>query len=324
MKKRPPNAPSERRALGRGALWLPAIVVISLLGLPLSPVRAAGPGYVTLQFGRGQWVTTDLACVPRSGAVSLEDVAVALRTRGMVGTATVVVNRTRAVDRLCWSQYTLQASWADLTRLRDDFGWEFVSGGMTHNNITTMTPDQQREESCGSLSAFTNHGHTRAWGLFGYGNNKSTYEIQRTIVASCFAYGRTYSGGRNVRSRMAAPWFQKTNSINGGKCNEPALPCYTMTVKNDRRYTLPTRLVNLMNVGPDEWVVIQMYRFATGARLTGSGQRWDCSSSDWTKHWTSDPEMYCFEDYLYAIDRIPLTAVVTDPATVAEAWGRRP
>jgi hypothetical protein len=308
---------SPGRTRQRGVLAL--ILAVGAL-VPATNAKAAGPGYVTLQFGRSQWVTTDTACVPRPNAVPLDVVAQQLHDRGLSGTGTIVVNRTQENDRLCWSRYTLQPSWADLSRLRDEFAWSFISDGMTHNDITTMTPEQQQQESCGSLPFFISHGHDRASGLYAYGNNKFTTQIQRDVVSTCFAYGRTYAGGRNVRAKMLPPWFQKTNSITGGRCNDPVLPCYTMAVTNSRRYMLPNRLVELVKVNADEWVVIQMYRFVAGARTAGAGQRWDCSSADPTKHWTTDPETYCLQDFLFAVDQIPVGTIVADPATIAQAW----
>ena len=50
--------------------------------------------------------------------------------------------------------------------------------------------------------------------------------------------------------------------------------------------------------------------------------QWDCRSSNWQDHWTSDYERYCWSDYLKVLDRIPAGVQVTDPKTVAQAWGR--
>jgi hypothetical protein len=49
---------------------------------------------------------------------------------------------------------------------------------------------------------------------------------------------------------------------------------------------------------------------------------WDCTSSNWQEHWTNESETYCINDFDQAISTIPAGAVVTDPATVAAAWGR--
>jgi hypothetical protein len=49
---------------------------------------------------------------------------------------------------------------------------------------------------------------------------------------------------------------------------------------------------------------------------------WNCTGSDWRSHWTMDVERYCWNDYQSILDAIPAAATVTDPKTVAEAWGR--
>jgi hypothetical protein len=139
------------------------------------------------------------------------------------------------------------------------------------------------------------------------------------MVASCYAYGRRYGSGLNTRSRMRAPWYQSTLSVNGGNCNTPSLRCYTYAAP--RRYASPITLRDrIASLRADQWFVMQHYRFVTGSM---SGQ-WDCSAADWRRHWTASPEEYCWNDYLSVLDRIPASVVVTDPASVAVAWGRQP
>ena len=53
-------------------------------------------------------------------------------------------------------------------------------------------------------------------------------------------------------------------------------------------------------------------------------RRWDCTSADPNKHWTSQIETYCLNDFLSVLSAIPAGAQVVDPATVATAWGRVP
>jgi len=269
-----------------------------------------------------QWIAAN-RCVPLPDTVPMDTVAGALAARHLRPTGTVVVDRTGETTRLCYRGYTLEANWLDLAWLRDQYGWTFVSNGQTHDNITLMPAADQKNESCGSLPAFTAHGHQRAWGLFAYGNNKYTDQIQATIVSTCFSYGRTYQkGALNQRGSMGAPWFQKTTSVNGGQCNDSALPCYTMTVGGNTRYFSRDLLTRLVTVPQDAWMDLQAYKFVTGSRTAGIGYTWDCSKADWRAHWTSDSELYCWSDYLSAIDRIPVGVVVTDPASVAQAWGR--
>jgi Tol biopolymer transport system component len=276
--------------------------------------------YLSLGFGRLQWVSTE-GCTPMPNTVPLDQVATALQQRGLVAGGTVVTNATQATSRYCSSNIAVHASWADLANLRDAYGWTFWSGGSTHGNMTTMSTAQQQTESCGSLTALASHGHNRGWGLFGYGNDKYTSQIQSAVVSQCFSYGRTYITATgptvNVRSQMAAPWFQVTESVDGGPCNDPTQSCYA----GGKKYDSPALLGARMQPAADQWSLVQAYRFVTGARQ-GAASSWDCTSADWRRHWTSRVELYCWVDYLAALDMIQPGTVVTDPATVAQAWGR--
>jgi hypothetical protein len=87
------------------------------------------------------------------------------------------------------------------------------------------------------------------------------------------------------------------------------------------RYQLPARLIQwLTALQPDQWATLQAYRFVTGRHSTAP--TWDCTSPYPNAHWTSQDELYCWNDYLAVLNKIPTTAVVTDPGTVAAAWGR--
>ena len=291
--------------------------------LTVEGAAPAQPGYLTVLFGRTQWVATQ-NCTPLGGAVDLGQVAVEMQSRGLVATGNVVVDRTQETGMFCQQGYALHPSWSQLADLRDTYGWSFISAGATYATMTQLSPAEQYEESCGSLSAFTAHGHDRAWGLFAYPGNTYTNQIQADVVSTCFAYGRKYAGKVNVRSAMQPPWFQNTNSVNGGACNDPGQNCYSLSwVGVNRRYMPPDVLMQRSMPGSAEWGSIQFYRLVQGSRLSG-GQRWDCTAASATRHWTNKAELYCWNDFLTFLDGIPAGTVVTDPATVAEAWGRQP
>ena len=281
---------------------------------------AAGPGYITLLFGRTMFSIADNSCNELAGAVPLDQVAQDLRSRGLTATGVVVVGRTQTASRLCYAG-SLYPTWADIDTLRDTYGWSFNSDGMTHNDITAMTTAQQYEESCGSLAYLAENGMTTADAFYAYGDNLRTTAIQTNTVSQCFDYARTYSGGANNRTTLIAPYFQKTNSMLGGACSDTALSCYRLNV-NGKRYASPVAISNLLQVTADQWVVVQFYRMVTGASLSTTPS-WDCTSPNWQDHWTSQTEMYCINDFNQAISTIPPSAVVTSPATVAAAWGRQ-
>jgi hypothetical protein len=209
--------------------------------------------------------------------------------------------------------------------LRDVYGWQAISQSKSYPNLTTLSTSRQLDESCGSLAAFTSRGFTRAHGMFSYPNDAYTTQIQQNVVSTCFAYGRSYAGGWNnlgapinARATTVAPWFQKTLSLGGGRCTNGAPVCSTI---NQTPYVSPIALGNVIaGLQDDQWYVLQGYRFVTGS-VSG---RWDCTGADWSSHWTAAIEDYCWVDYLTILDRIGAGTVVTDPLTVAQAWGRAP
>ena len=260
---------------------------------------SGGTAYLTILFGRTLWQPV-VDCQPVEGGVTLERVARELQARGRAATGSVVTGRTHDDTRQCEFTVMSYASWADLAHLRDGFGWTFVSNGATHGDMTRMAHGAQVDESCGSLEQLEARGHLRAWGLFGYGNDKRDDAVQRTVVDRCFAFGRRYSKKVNHRRDLSPPWFANALSVEGG-----------MSVD---------RMAKAMAPKPGEWRVVQVYRLVEGERRTGK-QQWDCRRSS-DRHWTTRTELYCLDDFLAAVDRIPAGVVVTDPATVAEAWGR--
>jgi len=276
------------------------------------------PAFLTLLFGRNMMQPATASCTPLPGSVPLTQVAKDLQARGLTATGAVVIDRTHATTEDCYDG-SLYSSWSDIANLTDNSGWTYVSAGLTHDNITTMTPQQQYDDSCGSLPVLEKHGHPEAVGMFAYGDNEYNSAVQTKVVETCFDFGRTYRGGRNLESYTNAPWFQLTNSILGGSCNDPSQSC--ASVVPGTLYANPQEIANLFHVGPGEWSVVQMYRFVTGSNSTGP-LTWDCTSANWQDHWTSKTEAYCYNDFLSALDQIPSGVTVTDPATVAAVWGR--
>jgi hypothetical protein len=164
-----------------------------------------------------------------------------------------------------------------------------------------------------------------AWGLFAYARNRSTPEIQDGVVSRCFAYGRVYGETVNHRAAMSAAWYATTDDVNGGRCHAAGRPC-AVVPDAPNVYRSPAAVATRTHVGADDWLNLQFYRLVRGRRggVSGSGQRWDCRSTDWRLHWTSRQELYCYKDFLRILDAVPDTVVVTDPAGVATAWGRVP
>ncbi len=287
----------------------------------LTSTAMAGPGYLTLTFDRAQYVEvvrTGGSCTALSNTVTLPSALDELQRRKLPPVVQVVTGYTGETTRLC-REPALIASWNDLRAWHLQYGLEAVSLTKTKPEMRNLSAEQQRDESCGTLPIFTMHGFNRAWGLFNYPNDSWTDQMQRSIVASCFAYGRDYNVSVNTKP-VPAPYFARVREIIGGDCNAAGHPCTNGPAP--RRYILPSTYAALMAVKPDQWRVLQAYRFAVGT-LPG---KWDCTSSDPRLHWTWKSETYCWVDYLKILDAIPRngSVVVTDPATVALAWHQWP
>jgi hypothetical protein len=290
--------------------------------------------YLTVIIGRSMESKVDSCKQPEPppGMLTLDEIVPQLAAIGVNVTAAVIPGRTLATGTKCVNG-TLYPSWADLSSLATDYGLNVVSASENYDYMTTLTQTQQFQQSCGSLSTFIAHGFHRAWGLFAYPDNYYSTAVQSQVVQDCFAFGRTYvlpnyvSGAQatNTEATMAAPWLQVTDDVGGGHCSLPKEPCDSEGPKSLGRYVSPLTLQTLAHVAPGTWTALQGYAFVTGSNSVGS-IKWDCSEpeSDWQAHWTSQFETYCWNDFLYALTGLPSSVTVTDPATVAEAWGRLP
>lgn len=306
----------------------PMQVVFTLKAATDNPPPAT-KGFLTIGFGRSQWSAatgTNCDIVP-AGARTLQQNLADLQARGLSAQGGVIVNRTEPTTRTCYQQQLLQPSWSDLNLVRDTYAMTGVSQGMNYADMTKMTTDEQRyQESGATLPILNNKGFTRAWGMFYYPNDKMDAAANR-VVTQYFAFGRKYGTSINNRSEvMTYPYLVKTISVMGGRCNNKALACYSMPMKNDKRTVPPSRLGRMMSPGVDQWASVQFYRIVEGAygRMGSNGIAWDCTSADWRNRWTSHPEMYCHNSFLEALDSRKNQATSADAVTVAEAWGRRP
>jgi IPT/TIG domain len=301
-----------------------------------SGTAISSTGYLTLMIGRALYSKATSTCQTPAGMLTLDQLVPQLYagnitnepvTRpGITLTANVIPDRTLPTTTKCLSQ-NLYPSWSDLSNLSHSNGMAVVSASQSYSNMTTLTTQQQIQQSCGSLTPLISNGFHRAWGLFAYPDNHYTTTVQTAVVDNCFAFGRTYvkpsaTNATNQESATTTPWLQKTVDIGGGRCHISTLPCSRYHSSSLGLYTSPLTLAGLTNVAPGNWTALQTYTFVTGAST--SGIQWDCTNSNWKAHWTSLFEVYCWNDYLYALSQIPSNVVITDPATVAEAWGRLP
>ena len=301
------------------------LTFFSVVAAMHGPATAAEPSYVSLLFGRTQWVQAR-NCAAVANGVNLETVAQALATRGLTATGNIVLNQVPATGFWCEGGFSLHPGWDRIQQLRAD-GWDFVSAGKYYRYMPDLTYAQQRDNSCGSLPIFQTRG-IDASGLFAYPNDKYNAAVQADPVSTCFDWGRTYGSGVTTESQAAFPWFQSTHTVQGARCSKPNAGCpYAAQYK--WQYTHPDWMIaTVRSLQPGQWYTMQYYRFVTGtSQIPNDRFQWDCRAADPAAHWATRPEVYCWSDFLRVLDALVQERdagglVVTDPATVADAWGR--
>jgi hypothetical protein len=304
---------------------LAAIAAFMLVTTPVATGQTADRPFVTILFGRTQWVQAE-NCVRDPNSIDLGQVSQALTSRGLTASGNLVLNQTPASGFWCEGGFSLHPGWDRIQTLRQQ-GWSFNSAGRSYMNMALATYQQALNNSCGSLPTFTQRG-IDASGLFAYPNDAYTTAVQTNPVSTCFSYGRSYGTGLNSRWQMAAPWFQSTLTTQGARCNMPNVGCpYAAQAK--WAYTLPSSIVaTISGLQPGQWYSVQFYRFVTGANLdTADRFRWDCRAIDPRLHWATRPEVYCWNDFVAVLDALQAErsagrVIVTDPNAVATAWGR--
>jgi hypothetical protein len=279
--------------------------------------------FITYMFGRaqvGSYVAGTGCSVPLAGGEPLWTVADLIKAHGHTATAPVTLNQTGSTAPICRGTVRY-ATWAELNRLKTQYGWSVASRGRTGKELTRLTSAQQQDETCGTLSDFSAHGFGDAWGMFAYPNNRLTLGLETSLVDTCYGFGRRYSVGVN-KVPVPPPYWAITNSVNGGRCNDPTLACFTMAVANNRRYTSPKTLIRYEN--SPGWTIIQWYRFVTGkaGAPTAKTPSWDCTSPNTAAHWTNQPELYCYNDAQLIINSLAPGAVDTNPAAMARSQDR--
>lgn len=293
-------------------------------------------GYLTIIFSRVNWQAL-VASEPVPGKTkTLMDAANALRDHGLFGVGAVVMDRVHETERKIHAGFHSTASWNDMANLRDNYGWHFISQGKSYLNLTTagLTNAEIREETGGSLAILEDHGHNNGWGLYCYPNDKQDARSQG-IVNQYFAFGRKYrelgaSDSFNIESELTvSPYILNTVSINGGRCNNPSLPCNTMVIKPaDRLMNSPAAIAAHMSPPPGQWNVIQFYRFVDGKNGNiddaSAIKKWDTTSANWQNRWTGTGELFPWPSFTEALTLRTRRVTCVHPAQMAEMWGRIP
>ena len=321
--------------------------------LPFAVGASSGVGYLTLSFGRSVYEQFNkTGCtVPTPGAMTLDQVLSQLYslTPSRTAVGNVIIDRTSTTSTNTCVGINSYPTWTQLTQWQNEYGYSVTSEGETDatlagpgaisfpytSKVNGMVIPSLNAEICGSLNIFSQYGFNAA-GMFDNPDNKFSDSIDLSTTTSCFDFSREYYIGRNIQALDGTGlahngggytgsqyWYSKTISINGGDCNDPnpADTCHNIKTAN-RQYENVPELEALVKVDPGEWVELQAYRLVTGSNINNTSNSWDCTNSNWQDHWTGQTELFCDNDYLNIINSIPSTTVVTDPATVAAAWGR--
>jgi hypothetical protein len=291
---------------------------------------AATPPYLTLLFSRSEVAAADHTPPVRddrnvAGLVTV--VAPFLASRGLVATGTLQTGTTKQ-SNVYFTHYgfTAAISWDGAARLAAQNGWTFVSHSATYpTKWTGLSADRIWAETCGSAAAIAAHGLPGSAGLYAWPSDHYVDAIQAGYVSGCIAFGRQYSKLPTTQEfALTPPYYQHTEGMNGGSCNDRTKPCWSVA-GIPSHYDLPQTIIDrIKGLTSGQWFTLQAYLLVTGKSPTYATNttRWDCTSSDPRQHWSNDNERYCWTDYQAIVRAIPSTVVVTDPLTVAHAWGR--
>ena len=96
----------------------------------------------------------------------------------------------------------------------------------------------------------------------------SNFPVQLApYVNSCFYFGRTYAGTRNIESAAFPDGFQKSLSVVAGS---PEDENATINATTGNSYMAPSEVANDMDVGGGEWDNVQFYKLVgTGSNNAG-------------------------------------------------------
>jgi hypothetical protein len=293
------------------------LLIITAVSLAF-PATAHATSYLTVQMGRAQWaqVKNRTACSPEAGSVTLDQVVGTLASYGLTPTMVVQTSTAGTTAPVC-DPSAEYATWPQLQWLRQEYGVTAVSAGDTLAHFDTMADADVIQHSCGTLPAFASNGFETAWGEFAFPDNVFTAQDEKDVTGCGFAYARRYNSKYNPLP-VASPYTVWAYSLTGGRCNDPAAACSSMTVPNNQVYPDPQSIISFINGVPDNaWVILQPYRF-----VTGTGPTWDCSSADWHDHWTSEPESFCWNDFQTILAGLRSDLVSADPAAIASLTDR--
>jgi hypothetical protein len=324
------------------------------------PDLKASKRWLTIQFDRSAWGAAGGGrCSPYTdpvnGSVFLDEIASYLTERGYTAQGSVPFGHfdPDPAERKCPWPGHISASLNDLVELREDHGWTFVadsvgplpSDSSLRPGMSDLTCDDQITAATASLAELQKFGHVRGWGLIGGPNAGWTTGIRDNIASRFYSFSRLYGNNlkktQNTEQKALDGDWAYFRSVSGGLCNDPDAECYDHNVRGSAatpiRYRTPEELLPYMIAEPGTWRGVQFYRLVRGAQVPegypGTDEEpagrtlhsyWDCTSNDPNRHWTSQAELYCFEDFADVVETLHRDypdVITTDAAHVATTWG---
>jgi hypothetical protein len=294
------------------------VAYVKYIGPPPTQTTASTGPFVTLLFSRTEEGTAR-NCVPNNGGVRLtDDLAPWLAGLGLVATGTV--NTLATTDTVGCTHYgeTTTSSWSDLQTLAG-YGWMFTPHYYySATKTASLTAAQKQQATCGQATTLKNHSLPGGNGMISYPglqqNTTAIADLQKTYGASCFGWGRHYGKTPTPESAAStAPYWQSTLALKGGPGT------------GSKTYTDPASVISQISaLQTGEWLTLQIYVLVRDVSPAGDTITWDCNAPE---HRSSDVERYCDKDFRqiaqYLSEQQALgNLTVTDPATVAAAWGR--
>jgi hypothetical protein len=248
-----------------------------------------------------------------------------MQSQGLTGTGTVNTQATSDAEYCTHAVpgstgESLASSWADLAAL-SALGWKFTPHDYARH-LGSLTPQQNWDDTCGQAVTLAAHGLFGATGMISYPgaqqNTAAVQQLQATFGQACFDWGRHYhSSGLTTTASLVSPYWQQTLVLKGGPGT--GSPAY---------YSPAAVIAKIRALQPGQWLTIQAYLLVTGVNPPGDAITWSCDQPG-VPNASSDVERSCYSDF----QQVALAAAqlqqqglltVTDPATVAAAWGRTP
>ena len=274
----------------------------------------------------GSYVPGQACTTPVPGILTQPEIAADLIPKGLTAPDAAVVAYT-GTSEVCKSG-DVYASWSDLQAWSPLTAGRYVSAGLTIQQRDHHDPGPAAERDLRLAARLRGvrprrQRHVRV-SQQRLGRRRPGERDRLLLQLGTHLRGRFQGRELNVEATQPSTNIQRSNSVTGGACDTVGAPCSTTTpTQKGKHYQNPSiyeHMAGLLTSGT--WLDLQFYKLVTGSSSLNSEYSWDCTSSDPTLHWTSEPELYCQDDFDAILASLPAGTVSADPATVAAAWGR--